>query len=147
MWNCLALNEKDSAKVKKEDSAIDHGGPTRQFFAQFWKQMLDIRVTYKSVKHPSVKPNNKVETEHEINLFVSSSSGVCPMNDEHLQEKSSKAVEGERDEEQSLSQLLSTIDDYYCAVGLVMFRAIVGEHPIAPYAMPRFWRNGKNPFG
>jgi hypothetical protein len=122
----LALNFKDTKKVKEEEMAIDKGGPTRQFFSQFWEQIGLIEVEHH---------------EHKIRLFDCKRDSFFPRSNENLNEDIENATKGESME--SIASLNDQIDQYYRAVGVVLFRAIIGQHPIATKVMPRFLRNGE----
>jgi hypothetical protein len=38
---------KDHWTRRRDDAAIDKGGPTRQLFSQFWENMAEIKVEFK----------------------------------------------------------------------------------------------------
>lgn len=78
---------------------------------------------------------------HKINLFSCTEGGICPVSDKVLDDEVKQATKDES--YQTIKSLNNQINQYYRVVGIVFFRAIVGQHAIAPKAMPRFWRNGK----
>jgi hypothetical protein len=129
---------KDHWTRRRDDAAIDKGGPTRQLFSQFWENMAEIKVEFK-------KDSLKLFTKDER-------IGFCPTMDQNLEafiEKHSKLAHTSTPKEVKKRQheilaLNQEIDLYYRAVGIFFFRAIVGRYPIAPKAMPPFLRNGKS---
>jgi len=126
----LALNYNENWDIKKKEVLFNEGVPTRQFFSQFWDKMNMIEVKY---------------NEKSVKLFTTTNSGVCPNMDRMLEDFvvfSAKQQEGKRREKTAV-ELYDQINYYYRAVGIVFFRAIVGQCAIAPSAMPRFLRNGK----
>lgn len=126
----LALNYNENWDIKKKEVLFNEGVPKRQFFSQFWDKMNMIEVKY----------NKK-----SVKLFTTMNSGVCPNTDRMLEDFvvfSARQQEGKRREKTAV-ELYDQINYYYRAVGIVFFRAIVGQCTIAPSAMPRFLRNGK----
>jgi hypothetical protein len=136
----LGLNHKDHWRRRKEDAAIDEGGPTRQVFSQFWENMAKIKVTFKNDSINLFTEDERIgfrpTTDRNIEAFIQKHAA--------LPETATPKMRQER--KQEIRNLNQEIDRYYRAVGIFFFRAIVGRYPIAAKAMPCFLRNGKHQF-
>ena len=115
-----------------ESTAIDDGGPTRQFLSQLWGQIDLLAVPHKNMRR---------KTDHKIKLFRQFSGGICPEMNLNLEDKVKEATDGEGVD--IIAALNERINRYYNVIGIMLFCSIVGKHSISSKVMGRFMRNGK----
>ena len=85
---------KTSLEELKEATAIDEGGPSRQFLSDAWKQLhalfVYIILPQNLVIEEEVeekKKTKKEEEEKKVKLFEDGESALIPIKDEQLEEK------------------------------------------------------------
>mmetsp|Transcript_27815 Transcript_27815/g.55704 ORF Transcript_27815/g.55704 Transcript_27815/m.55704 type:complete len:977 (-) Transcript_27815:169-3099(-) len=114
-WNVNFENEAKN-KAGKMDTAKDEGGPTREFLAQCWRQMGDLKV-------------------YNVELFEKNEDGVVPLTDEILEDRLSKNKDVEL--KKSLDQAMC----YYRALGRIILHSLANGHTIAASVMPPLYLN------
>jgi hypothetical protein len=106
-----------SAKVKKEEQAIDKGGPETQFFSQVWQMMPQLKV--------STSDGSK-----SIALFESNDCGYSPMTNAKFASL-------------KYPELQTQAKRYYRALGRLFVNCLSMGRTIPDEVLPAIFRNGK----
>jgi len=132
-WNVSFANAAETKMNKdtktNEDTAIDEGGPTREFLSQCWKQMSGLRVR----KLEKTKSGLK---EKSVKLFETQDNGVVPLTDDGLREKLKNTFQGD-----DYVAYLKRAKAYYEAIGRILLHSLANNHTISASAMPPFYQN------
>uniref|UniRef100_A0A7S4JMY5 Uncharacterized protein n=1 Tax=Odontella aurita TaxID=265563 RepID=A0A7S4JMY5_9STRA len=116
-WNVVFLNEfkygrkMSGREQKKLDTAIDEGGPTREFISQFFYQIGDVCIDGDTI-------------------FEQANNGIYPRTDEWLNYRFGHS-----------SELMNKVQAYYIFFGRVVLHALATGHTIASSAIPPPYRN------
>lgn len=108
------------SEQKELDTAIDEGGPTREFLSQFFYQLGDVSIEVEG------------EDDEPVRLFEKANNGIVPLTDELLDSKFGGSPE-----------LKEKARAYYRAFGRVMLHALATGNTISSSAMPPFYQNCK----
>ena len=129
---------------KKEDTAVDQGGPSRQFLTDVFKQIEVL----------SVKVGNA-----RVSLFENTNSGVIVVTDDMLENsisiaaKTSSAVLSAKDEaaaskraKKAVASAVKRAKDYVRAIGRIMLHSMANEYTLPSKAMSPFFMTGEKGF-
>lgn len=123
-----------SLAQKKKDTAIDEGGPYRQFVTDIFKQLdtLSVRVGSRNVK-----------------LFENTSSGVNVKTDDIVNQSISIAAKKyvkntEKEEKQIVNECTKRAKDYVRAIGRIILHSFAHKQTLPSNAMPLFIVNGES---
>lgn len=119
-------------KAKRELTAIDQGGPSRQFLAECWKQLGGLRINVGA---------------KQVRLFEISPCGPIPLTDDVLRHKieaTIKSESGSKEADKSeIDGLVEVARCYYLAIGRLMLHSVATNVTIASSAMIPFYQNRK----
>jgi len=126
---CAFTYVTSSLAKRKEDTAVDEGGPTRQFLTDVFKQLdiLCIKVG-----------------EGEVELFENTPGGVQVQTDDPLNSKIQALLKRSSDtHEDTVENAIKRAKDYVRAIGRIILHAIVHKQTLPSNAIPAFFMNGK----
>eukprot|EP00978_Attheya_sp_CCMP212_P012503 scaffold31195_cov44-Attheya_sp.AAC.2 len=106
--NKISYGRTEEAKEQRElDTAIDEGGPTREFLSQCWRQMGDLKLP--------------VEGGSGVSLFEKDDYGWVPMTDDKLRNKLEGALkkDGRVSDDSEYAGKIELAKMYYRAIVLL----------------------------
>mmetsp|Transcript_18710 Transcript_18710/g.33949 ORF Transcript_18710/g.33949 Transcript_18710/m.33949 type:complete len:932 (-) Transcript_18710:1162-3957(-) len=134
-WNVQFKNEINygrTAEAKEQkvlDTAIDEGGPTREFLSQCWMQMGDLKLP--------------VEGGTDVSLFEKHTHGWVPITDEMLRTKLKAALKenGRLSDDSEYAGKIEQARMYYRAIGRIMLHALATGNTIWSSSMTPLYQN------
>ena len=124
--------------AKKEDTAVDQGGPSRQFLTDVFKQIEVL----------SVMVGNE-----RVKLFQNTDSGVDVVTDDVLEHYISKAVKSScadlsaaaavKRAKKDSADAVKQAKDYARAIGRIMLHSMANDYTLPAKAMSPFFMTGK----
>ena len=131
--------ESSCSPAKEEDTAVDQGGPSRQFLTDVFKQIEILSVN--------------VGTER-VSLFQNTNSGVEVVTDELLEHYISKAAAktscldvaaaaAVKQAKKAAADAVKQAKAYVRAIGRIMLHSMANDFTLPAKAMSRFFMTGK----
>lgn len=113
---------------KKQDTAIDQGGPSRQFLTDVFKQIDSLSIL--------------VENEM-VKLFINTSSGVMVTSDDKLNSDIETVIKRVRmsANKQAKHVAIERAKHYVRAIGRIMLHALANRQTLPTNALPPFFIN------
>eukprot|EP00804_Cyclotella_cryptica_P010431 CCRYP_020963-RC/>CCRYP_020963-RC protein AED:0.20 eAED:0.20 QI:1138/1/1/1/0.5/0.33/9/82/570 len=146
-WNVI-FNKTESygtskaAKQQKEwDTAVDEGGPSRQFFSDVWKQLHTLTVPLLNGKVQIFYHDFALRQEHGNPLEL------IPHCDDALQKQIMDIIEKEFHEKETpeidalVEQAMTRINLYARAIGRMLLHSFIHGYPVSSGVMTPFFMN------
>ena len=142
----------------KDHTAVDAGGPSRQFINDVFLQMQTLAVPVNGSGSDSKDGSNKSGSCQRIALFCQEEAGekrgrvieLVPKRDDELERVVRKILCERRKETDSpeievlILQTKTRIQEYSRAMGRILLHAIICGYPVLSSCMTPFYRNCKN---
>jgi len=127
-WNVVFENKVTEGQDAKDTTAVDDGGPSRQFLSECWKQLLALHILV------GKKP---------VKLFEKSRSGVIPVTDDFLchKVKISLSKQSGCDDSSEIDQFIENAKCYYRAVGRIILHSIMVSTTVSSSALVPLFQN------
>jgi hypothetical protein len=118
-----------SSASKEEGTAVDQGGPSRQFLTDVFKQidMLSVKVGNESV-----------------NIFENTDSGVFVLTDELLKNNIHVAAKRSGAKKKEKVAAIKRAKDYVRAVGRIIIHSMANKYILPAKALPPFFMTGES---
>ena len=113
--------------AKRDLTAKDEGGPSRQFMTECWKQLSGLQVP--------------IGGKYAVRLFEDSPSGVIPLTDDLLKAKVKSFLKSK-----CVAEVENCIEDakmLYFAVGRIILHSMMSGITVASPAMIPLYQNCK----